>query len=273
MRMKLRNLALPGLFWLFVAYLFLPLFVMAAMGFRDSNFVAFPIHSWTTKWYSEVLLDRDVMEALWLSARVAIFSTVLSVAVGLPIAFAVARTSGIARGLLIALILLPAFLPVVVSAISLRIFIGRIGLETGTAAIAFGHAVGSVPFVVIMVLTRLNTMGRNMADAARNLGADDVIILVRIVLPYLSPALLGAFMFCLLLSFEDFVRSFFLGGFEQTFPVLLFARLRFGFDPGLAAISTLVLIATTGFGLYAERFVRKRSLRSESSLTSGAKND
>ncbi|WP_244439785.1 hypothetical protein [Nitratireductor aquibiodomus] len=60
--MKLRNLALPGLFWLFVAYLFLPLLVMAAMGFRDSNFVAFPIHSWTTKWYSEVLLDRDVME-------------------------------------------------------------------------------------------------------------------------------------------------------------------------------------------------------------------
>lgn len=271
--MRLREFALPGLFWLFVAYLFLPLLVMAAMGFRDSNFVAFPIHSWTTKWYAEVLLDRHILEALWLSARVAVASTAISVAVGLPIAFAVARTSGAARGLLIAVILLPAFLPVVVSAISLRIFIGRIGLETGAAAIAFGHAVSSVPFVVIMVLTRLNSMSRNMADAARNLGADDAIILARIVLPYLSPALLGAFMFCLLLSFEDFVRSFFLGGFEQTFPVLLFARLRFGFDPGLAAISTIVLLVTTGFGLYAERFVRRRRLRGQSSLTSGAEND
>lgn len=252
----LQRLTLPALFWLFVVYLFTPLLVMAAMGFRDSNFVAFPIHSWTTDWYREVLSDRDIRASLWLSLRVAVMATVVSVVVGLPTAFLVARTRGALRAALIAVILLPAFIPVIVSAISLRIFAGRIGLDTGPLAIALAHAVASMPFVVVMVLTRIDAMSRNMVDAARNLGADDVIVLTRIVLPYLSPALLGALMFSLLLSFEDFVRSFFLGGFDQTFPVLLYSRLRFGFDPGLAAISAMVLIATTGLGLVAERVVR-----------------
>lgn len=259
--MRPSALALPIWFWLFVAYLFVPLLVMAAMGFRDSNFVAFPIQSWTTRWYASVVADREILGALWVSARVALWSTILSLLVGVPTGFVVAQSRGLLRAVLLAVIVLPAFLPVVVSSIALRMYLGRLGLEPGIAAMAFGHAVGSVPFVVFMVLTRLNTMGQNMSDAARNLGADDLIVLTRITLPYLSPALFGAFLFCMLLSFEDFVRSFFLGGFEQTFPVLLFAQLRFGFNPGLAAISTLVLVASVAIGLYAERYVRRRGLR------------
>lgn len=252
--------ALPVWFWLFVAYLFLPLFVMAAMGFRDSNFIAFPIQQWTTQWYRDVLSDAEILSALWVSFQVAVYSTIIAVAIGLPMSFLVARTRGLNRALMIAVIVLPAFLPVVVSAIAIRMFLGNLGLSTGVAAISFGHAVGSVPFVVIMIMTRLNAMSENMADAARNLGADDIIVMRRIVLPFLAPALFGAVMFCLLLSFEDFVRSFFLGGNEPTFPVLLYAKLRFGFDPGLAAISTIVLIASTALGLFAERHIRRRNL-------------
>lgn len=257
---RLPGTALPIWFWLFVIYLFLPLFVMAAMGFRDSRFIAFPIHDWTTTWYRSVLADEEILSALWISLQVAIYSTVIAVTIGLPMSFVVARTRGLLRGLMIAAIVLPAFLPVVVSAIAIRMFLGNLGLDTGIAAISFGHAISTVPFVVIMLLTRLNAMSANMADAARNLGADDIIVMFRIVLPFLAPALFGAVMFCLLLSFEDFVRSFFLGGNKPTFPVLLYAKLRFGFDPGLAAISTIVLIASTALGLYAERHIRRRNL-------------
>ena len=54
------------------------------------------------------------------------------------------------------------------------------------------------------------------------------------------------------------MRSFFLGGFDPTFPVLLFAKLRFGFNPGLAAISSIVLVFTVLVGLYAERYLRRK---------------
>lgn len=254
------RVALPIYFWIFVAWLFVPLIVMGLMGFRDSNFVAFPIQSWTTGWYQSVLADREMMSSLWVSLQIAGLSTIMGLVIGTPMAFMVARFGGITRAILVVIIVLPAFIPVVVAAISLRMFIGNLGVPTGIMAIAFGHAVSSVPFVVVMLLTRLNSMSTNLTDAARDLGADDFIVFFRIVLPYLAPALFGGFMFCMLLSFEDFTRSFFLGSFDPTFPVLLFAKLRFGFDPGLAAISTMVLILTIGFGLYAERFVRRRKL-------------
>lgn len=261
------RIALPTYFWIFVAWLFLPLAVMAAMGFRDSNFVAFPIQSWTTDWYRSVLTDREMSASLWVSLQVALISTVMGLVIGTPMAFMVARFTGAIRALLIAVIVLPAFIPIVVASISLRMFIGNFGFSTGIMAVAFGHAVSSVPFVVVMLLTRLNSMSTNLTDAARDLGADDFIVFFRIVLPYLAPALFGAFMFCMLLSFEDFTRSFFLGSFDPTFPVLLFAKLRFGFDPGLAAISTLVLIATIALGLYAERFSRRRKLGNQGQVT------
>lgn len=253
--------ALPLWFWLVVAYLFLPLCVMALMGFRDSNFVAFPIQTWTSRWYAEALADREMRAAIWLSVQVALWSTLLSLVVGLPTGLLVARCRGALRAALLAAVILPAFLPVIVSSLALRMFLPAVGMEPGVAAISFGHAVGSVPFVVVMVLTRIGAMGPNLADAARNLGADDIIVFARITLPFLAPALVGAFLFCILLSFEDFARSFFLGGFEPTFPVLLFARLRFGFDPGLAAISTIVLLTSIALGLLAERYARARGLR------------
>lgn len=268
------RISLPVYFWLFVAWLFMPLIVMALMGFRDSNFVAFPIRSWTTDWYKSVLADKEMTASLWVSLQVALISTAMGLAIGLPMAFMVARFYGVARAILVGIIVLPAFIPIVVASISLRMFIGNLGLSTGAMAIAFGHAVSSVPFVVVMLLTRLNSMSANLTDAARDLGADDFIVFFRIVLPYLAPALFGAFMFCMLLSFEDFTRSFFLGSFDPTFPVLLFAKLRFGFDPGLAAISTLVLFVTIALGLYAERFTRRRKLENQGRVTAtGDKNN
>lgn len=266
MRM-LGRLALPAYFWLFVAYLFLPLMVMAAVGFRDSNFVAFPIQAWTTRWYQSVVFQRDIMSSIWVSVKVAFGATTLSLLIGVPMAFFVARMRGFWRAAMIAVIVLPAFLPVVVAAISLRMFIGVLGMETGVSAIIFGHAVSTVPFVVVMILTRLGSMSANLADAARDLGADEFIVFFRVTLPFLMPAIFGGAVFSMLLSFEDFVRSFFLGGFEPTFPVMLFAKLRFGFDPGLAAISTLVLVVSIMLGLHAERFSRRRKLNNSTKIT------
>ena len=85
-------------------------------------------------------------------------------------------------------------------------------------AIIFAHAVHNVPFVALVVMARLGTHARSQIDAARDLGADSLIAFVRITLPYLRPALIGAGIFCMLLSFDDFVRSFFLSGYEPTLP-------------------------------------------------------
>jgi spermidine/putrescine transport system permease protein len=163
------------------------------------------------------------------------------------------------RGKLIvfAITCLPAVIPGIISAISLRIFVRMIDLEPGMVAIIFGHTVHNVPFVALVVMARLSTLPRSHVEAARDLGADELVAFLRVTLPYLRPALIGAAVFCLLLSFDDFVRAFFLGGYEPTLPVLIFAKLRSGMSPEINAISTVVLILTAVLGLWAERSMRR----------------
>ena len=120
--------------------------------------------------------------------------------------------------------ILPALVPGIISAIAFRIYARWLGIEPGMGAIIWAHAVHNVPFVTIVVMARLSTLPKSQIEAARDLGADPLLTFIRITLPYLIPAILGASLFCLLLSFDDFVRSFFLGDYIATLPVLIFAN-------------------------------------------------
>ena len=160
------------------------------------------------------------------------------------------------------LTVLPALVPGIISAIAFRIYARWLGIEPGMGAIVWAHAVHNVPFVALVVMARLSTLPKSQIEAARDLGADPIIAFLRITLPYLVPAILGASIFCLLLSFDDFVRSFFLGGYEPTLPVLIFAKLRSGMSPEINAIATVALILTAVIGIWAERFTRRMNKES-----------
>ena len=97
----------------------------------------------------------------------------------------------------------------------------------------------------------------DLLQTARDLGADPLIAFIRVTVPYLRPALIGAGIFCLLLSFDDFVRSFFLGGYDPTLPVLIFTRLHSGMSPEINAIATVALVLTAIVGIWAERSMRR----------------
>jgi spermidine/putrescine transport system permease protein len=139
----------------------------------------------------------------------------------------------------------------------MRIFIRTVDIPTGTAAIILSHAVHAVPFVVIMVLTRLRSMPANLVDAARDLGADRFVAFLRVTIPYLMPALLGGMIFCVLTSIDDFVRTFFLGGYKPTLPMLIFAKVQGGMSPEINAMATIVLVVTAAVGVYAEHLTRR----------------
>jgi spermidine/putrescine transport system permease protein len=80
-------------------------------------------------------------------------------------------------------------------------------------------------------------------DAARDLGSGPIRAFLHVQLPWLRPALAGAALLSGLNSFDDFIRSFFLGGYEPTLPVLIFGRLRSGLAPEINALATLTVLA------------------------------
>ncbi|MEZ5593145.1 MAG: ABC transporter permease [Gammaproteobacteria bacterium] len=248
---------LSVIYWAFVVYLFVPLLLMVTMGFKDSRFIGFPIKAWTLNWYAEVFRDTEVLGVFAFSMTIALVSTLLSLIIGVWVATFLGPNRFRGKLLVFALTCLPAVIPGIISAISLRIFARLIELEPGMVAIILGHTVHNVPFVALVIMARLSTLPPSQLEAARDLGADSLIAFMRVTLPYLRPALIGAGVFCMLLSFDDFVRSFFLGGYEPTLPVLIFAKLRSGMSPEINAISTVVLILTAILGLWAERSMRR----------------
>jgi ABC-type spermidine/putrescine transport system permease subunit II len=100
-------------------------------------------------------------------------------------------------------------------------------------------------------------------QAARTLGAGPVRAFLSVTLPWLSPAIAGAAVLALLESFDDFLRSFFLGGYRPTLPVLLDGRLFSGLTPEINVIAALVLALTISIGLAGERMSRRKSNRRE----------
>lgn len=252
-----QNVFLTGFYWAFVAYLFVPLMLLMAMSFKDSNFISFPIDSFTLKWYAQVVQDKQFLGAVGYSLMIAAITTVVATAIGVWIALVVANENVWGRAAIFALACLPAVVPGLIEAIAMRIFIRVIDVPTGTFAIILGHTVHAVPFVVIMAMTRLKSMPSNLIDAARDLGADNFVAFFRVTLPFLGPALVGGMIFCALTSIDDFVRTFFLGGYQTTLPMLIFAKISGGMSPEINAMATLVLIATAVIGLYAERMSRR----------------
>ena len=250
-------------YWAFVVYVFVPLLLMILMGFKDSKFIGFPIRSWTLDWYLGVFENSEVLSVLGYSVTIAVVSTAISVFVGTWIAMLLEGRKFFGRAVIFGLTILPALVPGIISAISFRIYARFIGIEPGMFAIIWAHAVHNVPFVALVVMARLSTLPKSQTEAARDLGADPLVAFWRITLPYLSPAIMGASIFCLLLSFDDFVRSFFLGSYEPTLPVLIFAKLRSGMSPEINAIATVALVLTAVLGVWAERYTRKMNKDSE----------
>ena len=241
--LTMRLLLLRGFYWGTVAGLLLPFVLVVAMSFKDGSIVSFPLGKLSGRWYWALLDDADAQHAVVISVGIAVCSTGLALALGIwsALAFAVVPSRAW-RLVLLGGAMVPLVTPGIIHAIALRIFIREVGLDPGLFAVIFGHAVHAMPYVVIMVAARLTSMPPSLMEAARNLGASPFQCFRHIVLPWLSPAVLGATMLALLTSFDDFVRSFFLGAYQATLPVLIYGRLHSGFTPELNAISTLVLV-------------------------------
>jgi len=248
-----RHRLLRFVYWGVVLCLFLPLALVALASLGDGPVVGFPIARPTLGWYAIALADPEIVRAFLVSCAAAVASTALALAMGLWTSLAIASLASPAlRTLLLCGACLPLVTPGIISAISLRIYIRLLGIDPGLGAIVLGHAIHSAPYVVIVVGLRLRLVPPHLVEAARSLGAGQIRAFCSVTLPWLRPAIGAAAVLALLESFDDFLRSFFLGGYRPTLPVLIYGRLFSGLSPEIGAIATLVLALTLSVGLSGE---------------------
>jgi putrescine transport system permease protein len=245
-----------GLGWLIAVYLFLylPILTLVIFSFNDSRLNT----SWggfTFKWYAEIVTDREIREALWLSLKIAFFTATASVIIGTLAAFAMVRyTKFRGRTLFSGMINAPLVMPEVIIGLSLLLMLVSIQRafgfpERGVMTIWLGHTLLGMAYAAVVVQSRLMEMDKSLEEAAMDLGCRPHQVFRLVTLPMISQSLISAWLLTFTISLDDVVLSAFLSGpGSTTLPIVIFSRAKLGLSPTINAVAT-VMIAIVAIGV------------------------
>ncbi|GAA3115212.1 ABC transporter permease [Streptosporangium carneum] len=258
--------------WLFMAA---PLAIVVVNSFNASAISQFPPVDWSLRWYHAAVAEESFRDGFALSVRVAFLAATMATVAGLTAAYAFDRFRIPGAATLQSLINTPLSMPKV--ALGLAGLIGYLtaGSWFGSFKAVFGggfaltvlHAAMTLPYVVGVLVSALESADRRLESAARDLGAGPVKAFARVVLPALVPGFLISFGFSFMLSFDELESSLFMSSLSgDTLPVAMFTFLETHLDPTLAALSTLLLAGTAlaaaaGFAVFRVLQRRTRGVR------------
>jgi spermidine/putrescine transport system permease protein len=248
----------------FYLFLFAPLLTVAVFAFNASAFPSPPWKGFTLAWFAGtgaefgkpgVLRDRAMLGSIVASFKVGVPVAVLSVVLGTANAFVLERAQFRGKGLVALMMLWPLVIPGVILGISILAFFSRLanGLEDwlqrdldflrpGLPLIVLGQLSFILSLSTLIIAARLRRFDRALEEAAFDLGASRARVLWTVTLPYLRPALIGAGLVALLMSFENFNTTLMLVGSEPPLPVYMYGQMREGATPAVNAVSLLLML-------------------------------
>jgi spermidine/putrescine transport system permease protein len=254
--------SLKVFFVLLVAFLYLPIVILAIFSFNSGD-VTFPLEGFTTDWYRRFLANPLLLGALRRSAIVATASSLIAVALGVLASFALLRRRFVGKAATSALFFSPLVVPYLVFGISLLVLFTALDkfltdttgffIGLGLHSVVIGHVVVSLPYAMLTIMPLLERLSLSLEEAAHDLGAGTWQTFRRVTFPLLLPALVSSFLIAFTLSFDEYAIASFLAGTEQTWPVYLFAQLRVPSQlPQLVAVSSVILVVSLLLVLAAE---------------------
>jgi spermidine/putrescine transport system permease protein len=241
---RLGRTLLSSYFVLLAIFLYAPLVVLLIFAFNNDTTMAFPIRSFSTKWFHAGLTDSNLIDAMIRSAMIAVVNGLAATLLGVLAAIGLAARRLPMRRAVLTLILLPLVVPYIVLAVGLVVLLKEFGATTSLAAVLAGHVVISLPYAVLVILPRLRTLDDSILEAARDLGASGAKAFALVTLPLLAPALLSSFLIAFTVSFDEFaIASFLAPPGQPTYPVFLYAGARTpALLPEVVAMGSLVIV-------------------------------
>ena len=235
---------LVGLVALVIFFLEAPLIILIIQSFTAESYLAFPPPSYGIRWYKEVLTSEDWLNSITLSLTIAAVATPLSLVLGTMAAFALDRGPKKLKHGLQTIMIAPMVLPHIVLGLGLFKMALQLDIDDSMLAYIPAHLTITIPFVIISVGASLQTFEQSLEEAARSLGANRFWAVWYITLPIIQPALIAGGIFSFIISFDEFIITFFLTTFQRTLPIEMFSTLMYQVKPSIAAVSTLTLAVT-----------------------------
>jgi len=234
--------------------LIVPSLVVIPMSFSASQYLEFPPKEWSLRWYENYFFSwkvengfNDWMSATWTSVKVAILTIIVATPIGTMAAYGLVNGSSRLSKILFPIFISPMMVPIILVAIGLFYFFVQFKLVGSVFGLVLGHSLVAMPLVLIIVFSALKNYDMNQEKVARSLGASRFRAFREITLPQIKFSIVSASLIAFLTSFDEIIISLFVaGGDNSTITISMFLALRDQIDPTIAAISTILIIVSSG---------------------------
>lgn len=243
----------------FYTFLYGPLLMIVLLSFNNSEIVGFPFQGFTTRWYEVVFASPALLKALGNSLGVGILAAAIATTLALSLAMAF-RHQFRGKSIVLYLILVPIIIPGIIGGIVLLIFFGFSGVRSSLwTTVLVAHVNWVLPFAFLTLFPRLHGFDRALEEAAMDLGARPWEIFTRIVFPIIRPGVIATALFSFSLSFDEFIRTIFVSGFDRTIPVQFWGLIVDELAPQLPAMAVLIIVISIFSSLIGFYFMRRAS--------------
>ena len=233
-----------------LAFLYLPIAVIALYAFNAERIQVWPIRQFSTQWFGSAWDNPSVRAALGLSIQVGLLSSLIAIVLGSLAAFAVHRFRFFGREVFSLALVLPIALPGIVTGLALNASARTAGISFSTFTIVLGHATFCIVVVYNNVIARLRRSSRNIEEASMDLGADTWQTFRYITFPVIRTAVLAGGLLAFALSFDEIVVTTFTAGTQETIPIWIFNHLRQANQRPIVNVVALVLILLSTIPVY-----------------------
>ncbi|WP_417625267.1 ABC transporter permease [Paremcibacter congregatus] len=256
MKIKSPTSMVPGIYLtLFFAYLFGPLIIMVITAFNSSNFPRVsPWECFTTDWFGKLVADDKLIEGLGNSLLIGFGVVVVAIPIGLAAAIMLSQVGPKLRASLYTIFIAPILVPGVVIGLSTLIFWDRVGtffnapyesfFYNGTFLTIFGQVTFIAAYSMLVFLSRIQRFDTTLTEAALDMGATPTQAFVKVLLPFMAPAIGSATVLAFLASLENYNTTVFTIVSSSTFTTVLSSKVRYGLDPSISAVAVIIISIT-----------------------------
>jgi putative spermidine/putrescine transport system permease protein len=245
-----------------LAFIYIPLAIIALYAFNERRTLTWPIPGLTLKWFEKALDNPGVREALWTSLKAGLGATAIALLLGTLASLAVSRYRFFGRETISFLVILPIALPGIVTGMALnatfRTVLDPFGIGLGLFTIIVGHATFCIVVVYNNVIARLRRTSRSLEEASMDLGADTWQTFRYVTFPALRSALFAGALLAFALSFDEVIVTTFTAGADQTLPIWILTNLsRPNQLPIVNVVAVLVILLSAVPVYLAQRLSRE----------------
>lgn len=249
--------------WLYIvvsfilAFLIIPCLIVIPMSFSESQYLEFPPRALSLRWYEAFFSSPEWRQSALVSFKVASATTVSATILGTLASYGLYKSTSFFNSVIRGVLILPMMVPLIFVAIGVFFVFAKLGMNNTLTGLILAHTTLAIPFVMIAVANGLKGFDVNQERAARSLGASPARAFFTVTLPQIKVSVFSGMLFAFITSFDEVIVSMFVSsGENSTLTKRMFANIRDQVDPTVAAISSMLVVASIVI-LIGAQFVKR----------------